>query len=50
MNNNNNYYLIVFFFVNDIYYIFRAYDQAITDKFRNNINIRFKIRDLGKLR
>ena len=45
-----NNHLIVFFFVDDICYMFRACDQAITDEFRDDIDNRFKIRDLGELR
>ena len=42
--------LIVFFFVDDICYMFRDSDQAIADRFRDNLASRFKIRDLGELR
>src|SRR2546423_65098 len=45
---NNN--LIVFFFVDDICCMHRARDQAIADRFRDNLARRFKIRDLGELR
>jgi hypothetical protein len=42
-------HFIVFFFVDNIAYIYKAYDYAIADEFRDNLVKRFKIRDLGKL-
>jgi hypothetical protein len=45
-----NDHLIVFFFVDDICYMFRDSDQAIADKFRDNLTSRFKMRDLEDLK
>ena len=41
--------LIVFFFVDDICCMYRACDQAIADRFRDNLANHFKIKDLDKL-